>query len=172
MHYFLPAAHASATNGKLLDKVVKVGRTARSFACLFTPSVLIRLRQSEGAALPSCFVCNFCASPLLGSARLGGKHSVRSDSEGGSEIHLFTYLRRCLLSSVSSSVLLFFALRTGGGGIEVRNFPQFIAIFPQFFPQFFCFALLTRLQVTLAVNAEPYWCTQFCRTMRLLFAHA
>ena len=55
--------------------------------------------------------------------------------------------------------------RQGGG---VRNFPQFSA----FFPQFFCFALLTCLQVTLAVNAEPYWCTQLCRTMRLLFAHA
>ena len=37
-----------------------------------------------------------------------------------------------------------------GGGIEVRNFPQFSAIF-RIFPQFFCFALLTCLQVTLAV---------------------
>ena len=44
----------------------------------------------------------------------------------------------------------------GGGGDEVRNFLQFLAIsrnFSQFstiFPQFFCFALLTCLQVTLA----------------------
>ena len=73
----------------------------------------------------------------------------------------------------SQSVSNFGGLQQGGGGLRSAIFRNF-AIFRNLlhFPAIFLLCPCYVLQVTLAINAEPYWCTQFCRTMRLFFAHA